>query len=146
VSAFRDAAELRKVFDELFTMLSTDPDVGPRLRDKGSRQRYVFTDLGVTLDVAPADGKRVARRHNLKWVWDKRKLDWQPDVVVTMSSDVANRYFQGKENVPFAIARKTIVVASGDVGKVLDLLPIVLPFHGKWVARLKSDGRTHLLA
>jgi hypothetical protein len=145
MSRFKDAAELRNVFDRLFTMLSEDPDVGPRLKAKDTRQRYLFTDMGVTLDVAPSDAKRTAAGRSLKWVWDKKKLDWEPDVVLEMASDVANRYFQGRENVPLAIARKSIVVRSGDVIKVLDLLPIVLPFHTKWVARLKSDGLTHLL-
>jgi hypothetical protein len=65
---------------------------------------------------------------------------------MTMASDVANRYFQGRENIPFAIARGTIVLETGDLARVLDLLPIVAPFHRKWVAILKAEGLTHLLA
>lgn len=144
---FKDAAELQRVFDRLFELLSTDPDVGPRLREKATRQRYIFTDYGKTLDVEVSDAKRLKTGQNLKWVWDKKKkLDREPDVVLEMTSDVANRYFQGRENVPLALAKRAIVVRSGDVTKALDLLPIVLPFHTKWVAKLKSDGLTHLLA
>jgi len=143
---FRDAAELHRVFDRLFDLLSTDPGVGPRLRAKDTPQRFVFPDLATTLDVWPADRKRVAAGHNLSWAWDKKKPPREPDVVLEMTSDVANRYFQGKENVPLALATKKIAVREGDVRKALDLLPIVLPFHPKWVARMKSDGLTHLLA
>jgi len=146
MSRFQDVAELHRVLDRLFDLLSKDPDVGPRLRAKDTPQRFVFTDFGTTLDVWPADGKRARTGHNLSWAWDKKAPPRKPDLILEMTSDVANRYFQGRENVPFALARKTILVRSGDVAKALDLLPIVLPFHGKWVARMKSDGLTHLLA
>jgi hypothetical protein len=142
---FKDVAELHRVFDRLFDLLSTDPDAGPRLRARDTPQRFVFTDLETTLDVWPADAKRAAKRQNLSWAWDKKKPPREPDVVVAMTSVVANRYFQGKENVPLALATKRIVIVSGDVGKALDLLPIVLPFHAKWIQRMKSDGLTHLL-
>ena len=142
---FKDASELHRVFDRLFDLLSTDPETGPRLRARDTPQRYVFTDLGTSLDVWPADAKRAATGHSLSWAWDKKKPPRAPDVVVAMTSEVANRYFQGKENVALALARKRMTVVEGDVGKALDLLPIVLPFHAKWVSRMKSDGLSHLL-
>jgi hypothetical protein len=145
MSRFQNAAELHRVFDRLFDLLSKDPDVGPRLRAKDTPQRYVFTDLGTTLDVWPADAKRAKTGHSLQWVWDKKKLPREPDLVLEMTSDLANRYFQGKENVALALATKKILVVSGDSKKALDLLPIVLPFHTKWVERMKSDGLAHLL-
>lgn len=142
---FKDAAELHRVFDRLFDLLSTDPETGPRLRARDTPQRFVFTDLGTRLDVWPADAKRASKGHALSWTWDKKKPLREPDVVLAMTSDVANRYFQGKENVPLALATKRIVLVSGDVGRALDLLPIVLPIHARWVSRMKSDGLTHLL-
>ena len=54
---FRDAAELHRVFDRLFDLLSTDPGVGPRLRAKDTPQRFVFPDLATTL----VQGLRVSR-------------------------------------------------------------------------------------
>ena len=43
-----------------------------------------------------------------------------------MSSETANRYFQGKENVPMALARRRIK-AGGDVKAALALMPITKP-------------------
>lgn len=146
MGSFRSRDEFLQVFDRLFTMLSRDREVGPKLRDARSPQRYVFPDLGVTLDVRDADAKQAAKGECLTWVWNKKRVPWKPDVVLEMSSDVANRFFQGRENVPLALARKTIVAREGDVNKALDLLPIILPFHKSWVARLKADGMSHLLA
>jgi len=145
MSRFKDVAELRRVFDRLFDLLSTDRDTGPALRAKDTPQRFVFTDFATTLDVWPADVRRARTGHSLDWTWDARKPPREPAVALEMTSEVANRYFQGKENVPLALVRKRIVVAAGDAQKALDLLPIVLPFHPKWVARMKSDGLTHLL-
>ncbi len=146
MGSFRSREEFRKVFDRLFTALSTDPGIGPRLRARKAPQRWVISDLGLVLDVRDADNEAASRGENLQWVWNKKKLPWKPRVVLEMSSETANRFFQGKENVPLAIAAGRIAVRDGDVKEALDLLPIVLPFHGRWVERLKSDGLSHLLA
>jgi hypothetical protein len=45
---------------------------------------------------------------------------------MTMSSETANKYFQGKENVPIAIARRRIK-AGGDVKASLALMPLTKP-------------------
>ncbi len=146
MGSFRSRDEFQRVFDRLFETLSKDPEIGPRLRDARSPQRYEFPDLGVTLDVRDADAKHAAKGEHLTWVWNKKKAPWKPDVVLSMSSDVANRFFQGRENVPVALVKKTIEVTDGDVSKALDLIPILRPFHARWVARLKSDGWSHLVA
>jgi len=145
MSLFRSREEFHRTFDALFDLLSTDPGVGPALRATRTRQRYVFPDFGTTLDVRESDDKRAATGQNLYWTWDGKRVTWRPDVVLELTSETANRYFQGKENVPLALARKRIVVTDGDVAKILDLLPIVLPFHTKWVAHLKTAGPEHLL-
>ena len=58
-------------------------------------------------------------------------MDWEPKVRMTMNSETANRYFQGKENVAIAIARRRIK-AAGDVKAALGLLPILKPIHGRY--------------
>jgi len=62
---------------------------------------------------------------------------------MTMDSDVANRYFQGRENVAMAIARRRIK-SSGDVKKALALVPITKPVFAKYRAMLEADY-PHLL-
>ena len=48
---------------------------------------------------------------------------WKPTVILEMSSEVANRYLQGRENIAIAIARG-MIRASCDVRAALNLLPI----------------------
>jgi hypothetical protein len=144
MGCFKSRNEFKKVFDQLFESLSNDPEVGPGLRATHSLQRYIFTDIGLTLNVRDADARRAAKGHALTWSWGE-KCSWKPEVVLEMSSDVANRFFQGRENIPLAFVRGTIVLRSGSMARVLDLLPIVKPFNPKWIARLEAEGWTHLL-
>ena len=145
MSLFRSKKEFRGVFDRLFDALSTDPEIGPKLRARKTPQRFVFSDMDLILNVRDADDKRAGKGQNLFWIWGDADRDWDPDVSMTMTADVANRYFQGKENVPLSIARKIIHIETGHLIKVLELLPIVAPFHKKWVALLKAEGRSHLV-
>ncbi len=143
---FRGKEEFRRVFDRLFSALGSDPAIGPRLAATKTPQRFVFEGVGLVLNVTHADAKSRKKGQNLVWVWGDAKRTWEPVVSMTMAPEVANRYFQGKENIPLAIARGSIVIETGDLGRVLDLLPIVAPFHRKWVAILKAEGLEHLLA
>ena len=57
---------------------------------------------------------------------------------MTMSSETANRYFQGKENVAIAIARRRIK-AGGDVKAALAILPITKPLFARYRAMIAAD-------
>jgi hypothetical protein len=62
---------------------------------------------------------------------------------MTMSSEVANRYFQGKENVPMAVARRRIKTG-GDMKAALALIPITKPIYKQYRAYLEAE-KEHLL-
>ena len=63
---------------------------------------------------------------------------------MSMDSDVANRYFQGKENVAMAIARRRIKT-TGNVKKALALIPITKPVYAMYRDVLEKEY-PHLLA
>jgi hypothetical protein len=50
---------------------------------------------------------------------------------MAMSSETANKYFQGKENVAIAIARRRIK-AGGDVKAALSLIPVTKPIYERY--------------
>ncbi len=88
------AKELREVIDEVFRLMDADPEMGPKLRDADTPQRFEFSDFDLVVNIrATRDGEE----GNLHWEWSD-EVDWKPKVKMTMSSEVANRYFQGKEN------------------------------------------------
>ena len=120
--AFKSSKEFREVMDRTFGLMSTDPDIGPKLRDAETPQRFEFPDLDLVVNVTYNDDET---EDCLKWEWTD-DVGWKPEVSMEMSSEVANRYFQGKENIAMAIARRRIKT-SGNVKKALAIVPITKP-------------------
>ena len=140
MSGFKSADEFREVMDRTFELMSSDPEMGPRLRDADTPQRWEFPDVDMVVNLAAAgDGDS---SHNLVWEWSD-DVGWEPEVKMTMDSDVANRYFQGKENIAMAIARRRIKT-SGNVKKALAIIPITKPVFKKYREMLEKDY-PHLL-
>ena len=126
-AAFDSPGQFREVMDQIFGMMDEDPEMGPRLRDADVPQRFEFTDLDMVVNIrAASDGED----GNLHWEWTD-DIDWDPRVRMAMSSETANRYFQGKENVAVAIARRRIK-SGGDVKAALSLIPITKPIYARY--------------
>jgi SCP-2 sterol transfer family len=124
---FRSEKEFRTVIDRVFSMMSEDPDMGPKLRDADVPQRFDFTDLDLVVNIRAS---REGEEGNLHWEWSD-DVDWEPKVRMAMSSETANRYFQGKENVAMALARRRIK-SGGDVKAALSLIPITKPVYAQY--------------
>jgi hypothetical protein len=131
----KNAKEFREVMDRVFEMMSTDPDMGPKLRDADTPQRFEFPDLDLVVNVTAADDN--SDGNNLVWQWTD-DVDWEPEVKMEMNSDIANKYFQGKENVAMAIARRRIKT-SGNVKKALALIPITKPVYAMYREYLEAE-------
>jgi hypothetical protein len=132
--AFRSPEEFREVVDRVFALMDSDPELGPKLRDADVPQRFDFPDVGMVVNVRAV---RAEERGCLRWVWTD-DVDWEPRVLMTMSSETANRYFQGEENVAIAIARRRIRTG-GDVKAALTLIPIIKPIHRRCREMLQRD-------
>ena len=140
MAEFRSTSEFREVMDRTFTLMSTDPEMGPKLRDADVPQRFEFPDVDMVMNVRAA---REGEEGNLHWEWSD-DVDWKPKVKMEMSSETANKYFQGKENVPMAIARRRIKTG-GDVKAALSLIPITKPVYASYREMLEREY-PHLLA
>jgi hypothetical protein len=125
MSGFRSPREFREVMDRVFALMDEDREMGPRLRDADVPQRFEFDDLDLVVNVRAATPDE---QRNLVWAWSD-DVAWESRVQMKMSSETANRYFQGKENVPLAIARRRIKTG-GDVAAALALVPITKPLFG----------------
>jgi SCP-2 sterol transfer family len=133
MAEFKSSAELKEVMDRTFTLMSEDPDMGPKLREADTPQRFEFTDFDLVVNIrAGAEGEP-----NLAWEWSD-DVSWEPKVKMTMSSETANKYFQGKENVAIAIARRRIK-AGGDVKAALAIIPITKPLFERYREMVAAD-------
>jgi len=133
-AAFRSPHEFREVMDRVFGMMDADPDMGPRLRDADVPQRFEFTDVDMVVNIRAA---AAGEDGNLHWEWTD-DVDWEPKVRMAMSSQTANRYFQGKENVAVAIARRRIKTG-GDVKAALSLIPVTKPIYARYRALVDAE-------
>jgi hypothetical protein len=126
MAEFKSPKEFREVMDRTFTLMSEDPEMGPKLREADTPQRFEFTDVDLVVNVRAGGPDEP----NLAWTWSD-DIDWEPKVRMAMTSETANRYFQGKENVAIAIARRRIKTG-GDVRAALAIIPITKPLFARY--------------
>src|SRR4051795_11266722 len=135
---FKSQAEFREVMDRVFTLMSDDADMGQKLRDADVPQRFEFPDLDMVVNIrAATDGED----GNLHWEWTD-DVAWKPKVRMRMDSAICNKYFQGRENVAMAIARRRIKTG-GDVKAALALIPMTKPIYERFRA-VVADEYPHL--
>ena len=134
MTSFNGEDEFREVMDRTFAMMSADPDMGPKLRDADTPQRFEFTDMDLVVNVRAG---RAGEDRNLHWEWTD-EVDWEPQVKMAMSTETCNKYFQGMENVAMAIARRRIKTG-GDVKAALSLIPITTPIYELYREMVTSE-------
>jgi hypothetical protein len=133
MTVFRSSEEFREVMDRTFALMSEDPEMGPRLREADTPQQFTFPDVEMVVNIRAG----AAHEPNLAWEWTDQ-VTWEPKVKMEMSSETANRYFQGKENVAIAIARRRIK-AGGDVKAALAIIPITKPLFQRYREMIEAD-------
>ncbi len=131
---FKNSAEVAKYIGGIFETAFDDPEIGPKLVDTGIVVAFNFVDpeAVVVIDMA----NRAVREG----------LDGGPPPTATMSMTAAtgNGYWQGKVNLPLAMAKKKIKV-DGNVASLLKLAPLGKKLYPSYIQRLKDDGRDDLL-
>jgi hypothetical protein len=137
-SPFASPEEFRHVIDRVLRLMSEDSEIGPRLRIVDVPRRFEFDDMDLVLNVR---GGRPEEQQNLLWTW-ANEVDWSPQVRMTMSSETVNRYFQGRENFAYAIARRRIKT-NGDFRAALELISITKPIYQRYRA-LVAEEYPHL--
>lgn len=130
---FRDADDLRRYVGGIFETALADPELGPRLAGTGVVLKVVTTEPDGTL-VIDLPGKTVALGD----------AGADADATMRMSSDVANRFWQGKVNLPVAMARGQVKV-DGKIGSLLKLVPTTKQLFPAYLDLLRADGRDDLI-
>ena len=143
MAGFRDAAEFKRVFEQVFQLMNDHPEVGRRLRDAQAPHKFDITDLGLEFHVVAAPADQEAAGRFLEWYWGPAKEP--PMITLTMASDVANRYFQGKESVMMAVLSGRVKIA-GPMPKIMELAPVTTPVNAVYRAWLSANGYDHLVA
>lgn len=131
--AFTTDDDLRRYVGGIFEAAFDHPDLGPKVTGTGLVLRVVTTDPSAVLTIDC--GNRAVGLGD---------LGLTPDATMTMSSEDANAFWQGRVNLPVAMARRRITV-DGRMGALLKLVPQTKTLFAAYLSLLERDGRTDLL-
>ncbi|GAA1723960.1 SCP2 sterol-binding domain-containing protein [Aeromicrobium alkaliterrae] len=130
---FRDSTEVVTYIGGIFEKAYEDPALAEKLKAAGIVLKFDFKDPDVVIVIDMANGTVTEGLGGL-----------DPDAEMTMSSDTGNAYWQGKVNLPLAMAKGKIKVG-GNVAAMLKVAPLSKQLFGTYVERLQADGRDDLL-
>jgi hypothetical protein len=131
---FNDSEEVTKYIGGIFEAAFDDPEIGPKL---------IGTGLVVAFDFTEPDAVVVIDMPN-RAVSNGLNGGPSPSATMAMTADVGNAYWQGKVNLPLAMAKKKVKV-EGNVASLLKLAPLGKKLYAGYVQRLKDDGRDDLI-
>jgi len=131
--AFKDADEVRHYIGSVFQSGFDDPEIGPRMQETGIVVKFAFTDPDADLVIDMAN-QQVGQGPGMP----------DPDSTMRMTAELGSAYWQGKVNLPIAMARGRIKV-EGNVASLLKLAPLGKKLFPKYVDTLRADGRDDLV-
>ncbi len=128
MAIFESADQLYSYISELFEEIATLPEAQAALKSLTLSVRFSYTQPECTMTLTAANGEwTIARgiRENV-----------DPDVELTMTGDVAHKFWTGELNVMGALTTREIGVI-GSLGKVMRLAPLI-----KTAVRYNRDRET----
>ncbi len=134
MGVFKDSDEATKYIAGIFEEAVADESIGDQLAASGVVLQLNCSDPDIQITVDMPNKKVVSG-----------SCDLSPTVAMSMTSDMANRFWQGKLNLAVSLA-KGQVRAKGPVPKILKLVPVAKKLFPRYEAALRAEGRTDLLA
>ena len=133
--AFSDQREVLDYLGGVFRLGLADDELGPKLAASGLVLQFDYADPDTVITVDTAAGQGV------EGTIDGR----EPDATLSMTAETANKFWQGKLNLPMAMARGVVKV-EGNKTSLLKLEPMSKKLYPIYAERLSADGRDDLLA
>lgn len=134
MGVFKDSNEATKYIAGIFEEAMADEPIADQLAASGVVLQLTCTDPNTQITVDMPNKKVITG-----------SCDLSPTVAMSMTSDMANRFWQGKLNLAVSMA-KGQVRAKGPVPKILKLVPVAKTLFPRYEESLRAEGRTDLLA
>ena len=116
MAIFESPDQLYRYINELFEEIATLPEAQAALKSLNLRVQFNYTQPDCTMTLTAANGEWIIARG----IYD----DTDPDVELTMTGDVAYKFWTGELNVMGALTTREIGVI-GSLGKVMRLAPLI---------------------
>jgi len=130
--SYANEDELYRYTGGIFLKAFEDPELLPKIKEAALVFAVKCTepDCAITVDFVDLKVDKGA--------------DGSEDAALLMSTETSNAYWQGKVNLPFAMARGKVKV-EGNVAKLLTLSPLSKKLVPIYLEMLKEDGRDDLI-
>ncbi|MDA3896308.1 MAG: SCP2 sterol-binding domain-containing protein [Desulfobacteraceae bacterium] len=127
---FKNAEEFEKVIGGFFNLVADTPLIADKLLKSKMIIRFKYSDPDLVVVIDCSGDKAEVRPHD---------TDTKEIVEMTMSADIAHRFWFGMVNLTKALTRKEMV-AKGPIPKVLKLLPAIKPAYAMYPQYLEANG------
>jgi hypothetical protein len=127
---FNDSETFEKLLGGFFKLMADTPVIADKLLASNLIVRFRYSDPDVVI-VVDCSGDRV----------DVRPGDMETKEIVdmSMSADIAHKFWFGKVNLMAALTRKQMI-AKGPIPKILKLLPAIKPSYTMYPKYLEENG------
>ncbi|MCK5197557.1 MAG: SCP2 sterol-binding domain-containing protein [Spirochaetales bacterium] len=127
---FKTSEKFEEVLSGFFKLIANTPSVADKLLASKLVIRFKYSDPKVVL-LIDCSGEKI----DVKSADEESKVD----VEMTMSADIAHKFWFGKVNLMTALTRKQMV-AKGPIPKILQLLPAIKPTYKMYPEYLRGNG------
>jgi putative sterol carrier protein len=127
---FKSSEKFEKVLGGFFNQVSDTPSVADKLLASKLIIRFTYTDPDVVI-VVDCSGDKVDVRPG--------DTETKAEVEMSMSADIAHKFWFGKVNLMAALTRRQMV-AKGPIPKILKLLPAIKPTYTMYPKYLEDNG------
>ena len=127
---FKTTEEFEKVIVGFFQLVGNTPLFADKLLESKMVIRFTYTDPDLVVVVDCAGDKAEVRAHD---------TTTKAVVEMSMTADIAHRFWFGMVNLTKALTRKEMV-AKGPIPKVLKLLPAIKPAYAMYPQYLDANG------
>jgi hypothetical protein len=141
MSIFKDSQQFYDTVGELLQRAARDPNIGPTVARTDTVIRLCYTEPEAEITI---NARGVPTQFGAYVDVILGPCDLQPEVVMSMTGDLAHEFWSGRVNLASALARRQIH-ATGPVIKVLRLVPAVEPLYQQYPALLRERGLEHLI-
>lgn len=127
---FQTTEKLEEVLVGFFKLMGETPVIADKLLKSKLIIRFSYTDPDLVVVIDCSGDKIDVRPHD---------TETKAIVEMSMSSDIAHKFWFGKVNLTKALTRREMI-AKGPIPKVLKLLPAIKPSYNMYPKYLDENG------
>ncbi|MHB8157445.1 MAG: SCP2 sterol-binding domain-containing protein [Desulfocucumaceae bacterium] len=136
---FKDADEVYRIIGGMMMETRSHDQMGPKIKASGLIIQFKYSDPESQITI---DAKTPEEGYFFNVLFGPNDLE--PKVMMTMSADIAHKFWLGKVNLTAALTRGQMK-AKGPIQDILKLLPAIKPAYTLYPEFLKQQGLDGLI-